>query len=92
MTTVYKFPLQITDEQVVKMPKGAKILDAQMQAGVLCIWCVVDPDIELKEYKVWIIGTGHPAVKHPCFYVSTFQLPSRGLVFHVFIDINPYNI
>lgn len=42
MKTIWKFPLEVTDEQVLMVPKGAKLLTVQKQDGKPCLWCEVD--------------------------------------------------
>lgn len=91
MRTIYKYQLEVTDEQTVEIPAGAVLLDVQVQNGIPCMWCVVEPTANKFPYKVWIAGTGHPMIKYPCFYAGTFQLPERGLVFHVFTELNQFN-
>lgn len=42
MRTIWKYPLEATDHQELMIPSGAKILDAQFQAGQLCLWAMVN--------------------------------------------------
>ena len=35
---IYKYQLEITDEQHVAMPRGAKLLSVQVQRGVCGRW------------------------------------------------------
>lgn len=58
--TIWKFPLKITGVQAVEMPKGAKILTVQMQHDEMCIWAIVNPDVEKQKRLFRVIGTGHP--------------------------------
>lgn len=85
MKTIWKYELQITDEQGVEMPFGAEILTVQEQFDKPCIWCLVDCDAKKALRKIRIVGTGHPI--EPEFegkYVGTFQVYGAGGVFHVF--------
>lgn len=58
---IFKFPLQDvhTDQVAIKMPKGAQILTAQVQGGVICIWAIVNVDKEPETRIIHIAGTGH---------------------------------
>lgn len=50
MKKIYKYRIEVTDDQNIEMPVGAKILTVQTQNGVPCIWAMVDPNAEKKEY------------------------------------------
>ena len=81
--TVYKYSLRIHDEQVVLLPKGAKILTVQGQHGRICLWALVNHVHGVEPRTILIRGTGHdfPEVGR---YISTFQMENGELVFHVF--------
>ncbi len=81
---IYKYVLQIDDNQAIEMPEGATILTAQMQRGHLCLWAVVDIDPELpqKMRHIEIIGTGNLFTEAPRRYIATVQ--DGSLVWHVF--------
>ena len=85
MIAIYKYPLQMRDEQVIEIPSGAKILCVQVQHGTPCIWALVNKDEILSRVKVWVIGTGHD-FPDECFdahYLGTVQWEGGSLVFHV---------
>lgn len=89
MKTIYKYPLAITDMQTILMPKGAKVLTAQLQKGELMLWAMVDTDPILpKDARLFFIyGTGHPVADTDTQrYLTTFQLSDGALVFHLFED------
>jgi hypothetical protein len=83
MTTIHKYALDITDFQTVHLPKGAEILDAQMQRGNLHIWAIVDTNAPAEPRTFCIHGTGHPlphAINRK--YLSSVQ--DGNFVWHVF--------
>lgn len=84
-TTIWKYPLAITTEQWVQIPRGAEILSAQLQHGTLCVWTRVDVNAEKVNRVIWVHGTGHEieATKEPKF-IDTFQMDGGSLIFHVF--------
>jgi len=84
---IWKFPLKLTDEQEVNLPAGAEILAMQMQGEVLCMWVLVDEQVEkTKNLKtIRIIGTGYPDDVSKSEYFTTFQIPKIGIVLHVFV-------
>lgn len=85
MKRIFKYPLEITDEQHVEMPFGASLLTAQFQGDDLVVWALVDAEEqETKKKRFRIYGTGHPIEGLPGSYLATAQEPMRGLVWHVF--------
>ena len=85
MNTIWKYQLEICDEQHLQMPSGAKILTVQIQQETVQLWACVDPDQTLILRQIRIHGTGHHVPNHDKLkYISTFQLQDGNLVFHVF--------
>lgn len=86
MNTIWKFPLVIEDAVVVEMPAGSRILSVQVQRDEPCLWAVVDSTAPRVKHRILIRGTGHPLLidMASCPFIGTFQIPSLGLVFHVF--------
>ncbi len=89
MKTIWKFELQIEDEQFVNMPSGSKILSIQTQHDKIVFWAMVEPAMEITPVRFVIVGTGHP-ITDKCVndgnYVGTVQTFNGDLVWHVFID------
>jgi len=86
MTTIYKFPLRVTDIQELELPKGARLLTVQAQRGTPCLWAVVDDqEAEVEYWRILTFGTGNPMLADAQYsYVSTYQLMDGDLIFHVF--------
>lgn len=85
--TIWKFPVTVTDEFTIEMPRGAHMLAVQTQGGVPFLWALVDPEAELEQVGFRVFGTGHDAtsvVDPGAFYVGTFQMQNGGLVFHLY--------
>jgi hypothetical protein len=85
MRTIYKYPIEVVDEQIVKMPQFSKILTVQLQRNHVCIWAEVETDEPIVDYELFIFGTGHeipPYLKKR--YIGTFQLLGGDLVFHLY--------
>ncbi len=74
MNTIYKYPLEIVSGQAIELPFGAEILDAQIQNDQLCIWALIDMDIEAPAVTrhFVIYGTGK-RVALPGAYIATVQ-------------------
>jgi hypothetical protein len=58
MKAIYKYRLDITDEQFVSLPKGATILKYGEQRGDLYFWALVDLSNPSELVKFYIKGTG----------------------------------
>jgi hypothetical protein len=82
---IYKYQLEVTDIQSIKMHTGAQTLCVQVQNNVPCLWAVVDTDAPVIEEVFYTHGTGHPILDHRATYIDTYQLYNGGLVFHVFV-------
>ena len=85
--TIWKYELEITDNQNILMPISAEILTVQMQDGTPCLWALVNPKAETESRFLEIFGTGHPVscdLGSARKYISTLQMSNGELVFHVF--------
>ncbi len=82
MATIWKYMVG-ADDFSVEMPKGARVLDVQLQGELVQMWALVDPDAEVVTRNFVTYGTGHP-ITNPdeLLYIGTFQV--NWLVFHLF--------
>ena len=79
---VWKYEFQPSHSTVsVKIPKGAKSLSVQTQGGTVCLWMLVDPDIERESREFACIGTGWD-VPERAHYLGTAQ--QGPFVWHLF--------
>jgi hypothetical protein len=85
MKSVWKFPVAITDEQTIQLPRGSEPLTVQLQGGEPFLWARVDPSAEMAAFAVRLTGTGHPLEDDVGKYAGTFQMHGGDLVFHVFL-------
>jgi len=82
---IYKYELEISNDQEVHLPKGYEILTVQEQKGIACMWVLHDDTTTRDDMTViTIYGTGHKVPDNPGTYVGTFQIHNGQLVFHVF--------
>jgi len=92
MRTIWKFPLEVEDAQIISVPFGTQLLSVQAQYGTVpCIWGLVPNDTAEKEkISILTVGTGHPIdTKYDRYtFLGTYQLLEGGLVFHVFYQYN----
>lgn len=86
MKKIYKYPIEIQDEQVVLLPTGAKILTVQTQGGKAFLWAMVNPTMPNDmAVTIRIFGTGHTIQDADRLeYIGTIQMCGGALVFHVF--------
>lgn len=86
---IWKYLLGVTDEQVIYIPSGAKMLSAQVQREEVVLWALVDETADLKPHTIQIIGTGNPIfVDKIGEYVDTVQIRDGALAFHIFVLVD----
>ncbi len=83
---IYKYPFVINNEVILDMPSLARILTVQVQKGTPCLWALINPAAEFQKRVLRIYGTGHdiPESLTNLTYISSIQLASETLIFHVF--------
>jgi len=81
---IYKWTLEITDEQTLPMPANAEILCVQIQHGEPQLWALCDEVQFPGKRTIYIYGTGNPISKNPGKYIGTFQTHNGKLIWHVF--------
>jgi len=86
---VWKYTLEVADEQIIEMPIGAEMLTVETQRGFDAdwptLWALVDVDADKSQRKIAMRGTGHHADGlEAARYVGTAQLLGGRLVYHVF--------
>jgi hypothetical protein len=88
MKTVFKYTLDLTDDQIVQMPAGSTALHVKEQNGELCIWALVDPDKPTCSRRFFVHGTGHTLHPGALDYIGTAHLHNGGIVLHVFEGVS----
>ena len=84
--TIYKYELETTDSQTIEIPSG-KIISVQMQKDKLCLWALVNPEMDKQKRLIEIYGTVNPIKEiegTTLYHRGTYQLNDGELVFHVF--------
>lgn len=56
---IYKYPIELKDDQEVYLPEEAEILRIDDRFGVITIWALVDTDNPHEKRRIKIYGTGH---------------------------------
>ena len=85
---IWKYPLELTDEQVIHVPRSPQFLSCQIQNGKPCIWALVDPELRSKAISVYVVGTGNPVPEGvaDADFMGTVQMAGGSLVWHVFVE------
>ena len=88
MLTIFKYVLQIADEQVLKIKGCIEVLSVMEQYDMVVLYTLVDTEAtEVREVSICIVGTGHPAAharREGYRFLGTVKLLRGHLVWHVF--------
>lgn len=82
---IFKYKLEIIDEQSIEFPVGGQILKVDQQNGGLFIWALVPEHSHTYQMPIKIVGTGHKfddSVGY--FHLGTVVMNDGWLVWHVF--------
>ncbi len=94
MRRIYKYQIETTDVQKIRVPRLAEtnnfkeqVLKIDIQNEIPCIWCLVDIDEEERDLEIRIVGTGNPMpLLSKDDYLGSYMLHDGALVFHIFIE------
>lgn len=84
MQTIWKYPLDVADEQKIQLPLGADILHVGVQGEAVCLWAQVSPGRVKQVRTIHIFGTGHDLPDNPGRHIGSFMLHGGALVFHAY--------
>jgi hypothetical protein len=82
---IWKYPLRVTDRQVIQMPAGAKPLHVGVQNEELMLWVEVVTTNHKESVEVRIYGTGWELPSNPGKYLGTFFSGQGAFVWHVYL-------
>jgi hypothetical protein len=80
-TTIYKYPFNIGDTVILRLPAGAEVIKWDVQNGVPYVWAKVNPDNPWQDQRFQLRGTGHPLGEVGKHLATFFHGP---FVWHVF--------
>lgn len=83
MREIWKFELD-SHYNTVEMPIGAEILSVHSQRDSVCIWALVNPNMEKETRYFDVFGTGHPIDVNSKIFIGTCLVNNESLVWHVF--------
>ena len=93
MNTIWKYPLEICDEQVIQVPCFARVLSLGLDpSGKPCLWMLVDTTADKHLMHIRIYGTGRK-IDLPVNWAYLGHVVMGPLVWHFLAngeDIQPY--
>jgi len=90
MPVIWKYELEVTDDQIVSIPQNSQPMSVDVQNGQVCMWVYVeDPEQhEKRDLHIKIFGTGNhfekPGPVHDMRFIGTFQQLNGRFIGHVF--------
>lgn len=83
MRTIWKYPLQLTEQQTVTMTKGAEILHVGLDADEIpCVWAEVESLNDPEPIYFFVVGTGNRIPLRARTHQGSFI--QKPFVWHVF--------
>ena len=86
MKTIWKYPLELKDEQIIEVPVSSEFLHVGLQNDKICLWALVNSNSNypLVKKTILIRGTGHDIGGYYTKkdYIGTVQ--QGQFVWHVF--------
>jgi hypothetical protein len=87
MKKIFKYPIEITDAQVLVLPLGARVLSAIEQGDDIVVYALVEPTVEFKKnVEIRIAGTGHDIMfdLQKFKFLNSISTYGGRIVWHVF--------
>jgi hypothetical protein len=88
MKTIFKYPLEITDTQIISVSGGEamKPLFVAEQNDILCLWGESCPDSDYGPVVIRIYGTGQPMDEDTNLsYIGSATQHDGRAVWHVYV-------
>ena len=88
MKTIYKYRLELVDEQTISLPQHSVVLSAITQSDMIVVYVLADTAItETQDTKFRIVGTGHNFDDHAEWkHLATVTTSHDRFVWHVFVE------
>ena len=85
MRTIHKYPITITDEFIVQMPRAHKVIHIGEQRTFPQMWVEVDSEAELEDMTFYVVGTGN-SIPPLALHLGTWQ--DGRFVWHLYEPMN----
>ena len=89
MLKIFKYEIEITEEQVIMLPEGAVILHFGLQKDVPYIWVRVEEHVEKVKRHFKVVGPGHVFEDYALEYVGTVVNHKGYFVWHLYENLRP---
>lgn len=83
MEKIYKYPLEVTDLQLIEIPIGTRVLSVQTQNDIPTIWAMHSQEEDKVNVEVRMVGTGQEFDLEDWRFIDTVQVGM--FVWHVFM-------
>lgn len=86
MKVIYKYPLSLTDDQIITGPIERVIYAGFDPIGQLCVWCEASTDYNdiSKRVHIFVIGTGNPVPKEAIRFINSVR--NDPFMWHIYSD------
>ena len=89
MRKIFKYELELVDEQYLTVPESAKFVSVIEQNDMPVLYAIVDPTEIHVQTRVLIRGTGHDIdegdlLSHEC--LGSVETNEKRLVWHIFVE------
>lgn len=89
MRKIFKYRLEITDEQKIRLPLGSKILSVVNQRNEMVLYALVKPEEDrMVDHTFYIVGTGHyiqeEDIRHSSYLGTVTFGANQTFVWHIF--------
>jgi hypothetical protein len=95
MITIWKFPIALSDEQIIEIPADSVIISAIMQIvngwENVVLYAIVNTDKPRVKRRIRIAGTGQPNLDlFDWRFIKTVEMLEGKLVWHIFEWMKPF--
>jgi hypothetical protein len=88
-TTIWKFPIGDTQNQLLLLPEDAELLCIKDIAETFMLYVLMDPDKKPVRRIIHCIGSGETISRSNLRYIETLVRREGHLVFHFFEERQP---
>jgi len=85
---VYKYYLGEDPESTIELPIGATVLKVDFQDGNICLWAMVNPELQTEPRTFEVFGTGDDMPDYELKFINTFFVKGGMYVLHAFERIS----
>jgi hypothetical protein len=86
LRVIWKYPIDIVGEQKVTLRRGFTPLKVEVQDDQLFLWCLVDKHQPVKDYQVFVVGTGYEVSDTITEHMFVNTVHAWPFVWHIFIN------